>query len=190
MGVGTDDVVERSSTFDTWVARRRFVTRIHALLDAQELESACEGFMHTHFGEQPDVQVSHRYVLFFVVPVLHESKSVQGICVPASDGVDVHQGVSPVAACAAAKPASGSADFLAHLERWYVLALVLAVFVDLLYRSSPRVREYSCAVSRFFWYLDWATCPDRPGLSMSSPCRQGSPERQSQHCRSFFALDC
>ncbi len=73
MGVGAHDVVERSSTYDTWVVRRRFVARIRALLDAQELESAWQGFMDTSFGEQHDVQVAHRYALFFVVPVLRES---------------------------------------------------------------------------------------------------------------------
>ena len=78
----------------------------------------------------------HRGMYFFLLCLSYMSPtSVQGNCVPASDGVDVPQCVSPVAACAAAKPASGSADFLAHLERWYVLALVLADFVDLLYRS-------------------------------------------------------
>ena len=31
MGVGPQDVVQRASTYDMWVTRRRFVSRIHAL---------------------------------------------------------------------------------------------------------------------------------------------------------------
>ena len=59
MGVGPQDVVERASTHDMWVTRRRFVSRIHALLDAStEEQVAC--FTEKTFGEDHDELVKNR----------------------------------------------------------------------------------------------------------------------------------
>ena len=53
MGVGPQDVVARASTYEVWVTRRRFVSRIHALLDASTDEQF-EWFTETNFGAAAD----------------------------------------------------------------------------------------------------------------------------------------
>jgi hypothetical protein len=59
MGVGPQDYVERASTYDMWVTRRRFVSRIHALLDASTDEQVT-WITEKNFGADRDELVKSR----------------------------------------------------------------------------------------------------------------------------------
>jgi hypothetical protein len=75
MGVAAHDVVQRASTYEVWITRRRFVSRIHALLDAST-EEQFEWFANTNFGAADERFISRSSAYLRMVSVEHANAQV------------------------------------------------------------------------------------------------------------------
>jgi hypothetical protein len=133
MGVGPQDVVERTSTYDVWVTRRRFVSRIHALLDAST-EDQVTWFTATNFGADHDEHVKSRSSAYLRMITVEHAKAQVPLLLALQDS----------------QPQPGQRRTFSLICSQGTCLPSVAPSIDLRNRSRTCILEHSCAVPRFF----------------------------------------